>query len=134
MSDASTRTAPDDAGIRKAEGRFFQALLEADGAALAALLTDDFVLVDVMSGSEVPGALLAQLVASRELVFGQVEQVDSRVRQYGTAAVVVGETRMRGHFGELDWTAHSRYTHVYVNLGSGWQLASAQGTPISQPA
>jgi hypothetical protein len=26
---------------------------------------------------------------------------------------------------------HSRYTHVYVQAGGGWRLASAQGTPIA---
>jgi hypothetical protein len=57
--------------------------------------------------------------------------VNSRLRWYGDAAVVTGETRMAGRFGEQRWSAHSRYTHVYVFAEGGWLLASAQGTPIA---
>lgn len=117
--------------VASAEDRFFGALLEADGAALDALLTPDFVLVDVMTGSEIPGSVLRELVAGGQLVFESIERVDSRVRAYGSAAVVTGQTRMRGRYEQQTWAAHSRYTHVYVRGENGWQLASAQGTPIA---
>ena len=117
--------------VSAAEDRFFTALLEADGGALDALLTPDFVLVDVMTGSEISGPVLRDLVAGRQLVFESVERVDSRVRGYGSAAVVTGQTRMSGRYQEQSWSAHSRYTHVYVRDDDGWRLASAQGTPIA---
>jgi hypothetical protein len=41
---------------------------------------------------------------------------------------------MRGGLGDQRFEAHSRYTHVYVRNEQGWQLASAQGTPIVAPA
>ena len=40
--------------VEDADQRFFAALRGGDGAALAALLTEDFVLIDVMRGGEVP--------------------------------------------------------------------------------
>ena len=40
----------DGAGIAAADEMFFGALLSADVAALEAVLADDFVIVDVMSG------------------------------------------------------------------------------------
>jgi ketosteroid isomerase-like protein len=116
--------------VSAAEESFFVALLEADGGALDALLTPDFVLVDVMTGSEIPGSVLRELVAGRQLVFESVERIESRVRVYGSSAVVTGQTRMRGRYQEQSWAAHSRYTHVYVGGEDGWRLASAQGTPI----
>ena len=58
-------------------------------------------------------------------------EIDSRVRLYGEAAVVTGQTRMQGHYGEQHFGAHSRHTHVYVRTGRAWRLASAQGTPIA---
>ena len=122
-------TVPDD--ISAAEDRFFGALLQGDGEALRALLTPDFVLVDVMTGSEIPGAMLADLVGGGQLVFESVERIDSRVRVYGSAGVVTGQTRMRGRFQDQQFSAHSRYTHVYVRVDSRWCLASAQGTPIA---
>jgi ketosteroid isomerase-like protein len=117
--------------VLAAEDRFFAALLRGDGEALRALLTPDFVLVDVMTGSEIPGSVLADLVGARQLVFDSVERIDSQVRTYGPAAVVVGQTRMRGRYQDQPFAAHSRYTHVYVSGDSGWRLVSAQGTPIA---
>ena len=58
--------------VLAAEDRFFAALLRGDGDALRALLTPDFVLVDVMTGSEIPGSVLADLVGARQLVFDSV--------------------------------------------------------------
>jgi ketosteroid isomerase-like protein len=122
-------TAQDDVLI--AEDRFFQALLQGDGDALRDVLTPDFLLIDVMTGSEIPATVLVDLVGSRQLRFESVERLDARVRLYGTAAVVTGQTRMQGRFGEQPFGAHSRYTHVYVRVGRTWQLASAQGTPVT---
>jgi ketosteroid isomerase-like protein len=110
---------------------FFTALRSGDGAALAALLTDDFVLIDVMRGGEVPRADLIGAVGAGQLRFDAIEVVASRVRRYGSAAIVTGETRMRGRFGDEGWSAHSRYTHVYVEQDGRWRLASAQGTQIA---
>src|ERR1700738_1912309 len=44
--------------VVSADGQFFNALLQANGAALDQLLSDDFILVDVMSGSIIEKALL----------------------------------------------------------------------------
>ena len=117
-----------------AEDRFFQALLRGDPASLTAVLTPDFLLIDVMTGSEIPGPLLVDLVGSRQLRFESVDRIDARVRLYSRAAVVTGQTRMQGRYGEQRFEAHSRYTHVYVQGPGGWHLASAQGTPISAAA
>jgi hypothetical protein len=117
--------------VLAAEDRFFQALLQGDGGGLQAVLAPDFLLIDVMSGSEIPGAVLVDLVGSRQLRFDSVERLDSRLRLYGEAAVVTGQTRMHGRFGEQPFGAHSRYTHVYVHTEGVWRLASAQGTPIA---
>ena len=117
--------------VSAAEDRFFTALLGANGEALDAVLTPDFVLVDVMTGSEIPGPVLRELVANRQLVFESIERIDSRIRAYDSAAVVTGQTRMHGRYQQQSWSAHSRYTHVYVRGGDGWRLASAQGTAIA---
>lgn len=110
---------------------FFGALLRGDADALRAVLTADFLLIDVMSGSEIPGDVLIDVVGSRRLRFESIERIDSRVRHYGNTAVVTGQTRMRGSFGDERFDAHSRYTHVYVRNDDTWQLASAQGTSIA---
>jgi hypothetical protein len=89
----------EESGVRSAEDWFFQALLRGDAVGLERVLTPDFLLIDVMTGTEIPGALLVELVGSRQLVFESVERIDSRVRLYGEAAIVTGQTRMRGRYG-----------------------------------
>jgi ketosteroid isomerase-like protein len=116
--------------VLAAEDRFFGALLRGDGDELRDALTPDFVLIDVMTGSEIPGPVLVDLVGSRQLRFESVERLAARARRYGEAAVVTGETRMRGRFRDQPFGAHSRYSHVYVRTAGTWRLASAQGTPI----
>src|SRR5262249_37068729 len=115
-----------------ADRSFFAALRAGDGAALAALLTDDFVLVDVMRGAEVPRADLVGAVEGGQLRFDAIDVIASRGRHYGgDAAVVTGRTEMRGRAGDVTWSVRSRYTHVYVRQDGRWRLASAQGTPIA---
>jgi len=116
--------------VAEAEERFFSALLRRDGAALRGVLSKDFLLVDVMTGSEVPADTLIELVGGGHLVFDSVERLNSRTRLYGSTAIVTGETRMRGRFGEQAFEAHSRYTHAYWISPDGWRLVTAQGTPI----
>jgi ketosteroid isomerase-like protein len=117
--------------VEDADQSFFAALRAADGAALASLLTDDFVLIDVMRGGEVPRADLIGVVGAGQLRFDTIDVIASRVRRYGDTAIVTGETRMRGRFGDDAWSAHSRYAHVYVEQDGRWRLASAQGTQIA---
>ena len=111
--------------------RFFDALRTADATALAGLLSDDFVLVDVMQGGEIPGPALVEAVRTRQIVFDVIEVVDSRERRHGNASVVTGQTRMRGRAGDQAWAVHSRYTHLYVRQRDAWRLVSAQGTQIA---
>jgi len=122
------------AEVLAAEDRFFQALLRGDAASLGTVLTPDFFLIDVMTGSEIPGPVLLDLVGSRQLRFESVNRIDARVRLYNGAALVTGQTRMQGRYGEQRFEAHSRYTHVYVEGPGGWRLAAAQGTPIATAA
>jgi ketosteroid isomerase-like protein len=117
--------------VTAAEDRFFTALLKGDGVGLTGVLTPDFLLIDVMTGSEIPGPALVDVIGSKQLRFDSVDRIDARVRLYGGAAVVTGQTRMHGRYGEQPFEAHSRYTHVYVDGPGGWRLASAQGTPIA---
>jgi ketosteroid isomerase-like protein len=117
--------------IEEADRGFFSALTRGDAAALQALLVNDFVLIDVMRGAEVSKAELVAAVGGGALRFDAVEVVASRVRRYGAAGVVTGETRMSGRVGEARWSARSRYTHVFIERDGRWQLASAQGTAIA---
>ncbi|MBI3799241.1 MAG: nuclear transport factor 2 family protein [Deltaproteobacteria bacterium] len=111
--------------------QFFSALLAASVEALDRLLADDFLLIDVMGGSEIAKGALLEVIASGQLKFDAIEPADRRVRMYQTTAVITGRTRMHGRFGAEPFTASSRYTHVYVEQQGQWRLVAAQGTQVS---
>ena len=110
---------------------FFTWLLEARLEALNRLLSDDFILIDVMSGSEVTKSMLLSVIQSGQLRFEAIESINSRLRLYGTTAVINGQTQMSGQFGEMPFTVKSRYTHVYVEQQGQWRMVAAQGTQIA---
>ena len=128
-------TSEDRAALLAADRTFFDTLVSGDGAAVGALLAEDFVIVSVQDGSANSGA---DLVAAIEggLVFPAVTDYpdEAIVRVVGEVGIVVGRTAMS--FTGPDGTpfaAGSRYTHVYVRVSDGWRLLSAQGTEISRP-
>jgi hypothetical protein len=113
------------------ERAFFNALVAANLDGLDALLTEDFLLIDVLSGSEITKPMLLAAVGSSQVKFDAIDPVESRVRSYATnTAVITGRTEMRGRVGEAAFTASSRYTHVFIFTDGAWFLASAQGTQI----
>ena len=120
-----------ESAVLTTEADFFAALSKGDRKALESVVADDCVLIDVLSGSEVPRAVFVESVGSRRLVFESIERLDARVRLYDGTAVVTGQTRMIGRFDRRAFQVHSRYTHVYVHGRDGFRLVNAQGTPVA---
>lgn len=114
----------------RTEEKFFDALLRADTMTLGRILTDDFILVDVMAGSLILKVALLDALASGQLKFDSIDMLECNPRQYGDAAITVGATRMRGRFADAPFATHSRYTHVFLRQNGVWRMASAQGTQI----
>ena len=117
--------------VLKTEDRFFEALTRGDRRALESIVADDCILIDVLTGSEVPRAVFIDLIGSGRLIFDSIEPLDARVRLHGVTALVNGETRMIGRFDTRAFAVHSRYTHVYAYLKDGFRLINAQGTPVA---
>lgn len=115
---------------QSAEQQFFNSLIGSDVGALDRILGDDFLLIDVMTGSEVRKPDLLMVLRSGQLKFEAIEPIESQVRHYGITAVITGRTEMSGRFGETPFKASSRYTHVFVKDHDQWRLVSAQGTQI----
>ncbi len=113
------------------DDRFFASLTKGDAGSLDAILTDDFMLIDVMSGSEVTKPALLELIGSGQLKFESIESAERKVRTYGSTAVVIGRTQMAMRMGANAVSASGRYTHVFVLVQGRWRLASAQGTQIA---
>lgn len=113
------------------ERAFFDALLQADVAALGEILAEDFMLIDVSGGQMTKDQFLGVL-ATGQLKFTSITaQSGSRVRVYGTAAAAVnGRTVMSMQFMNTELNVESRYTHVYAPDAGTWRMEIAQGTSI----
>lgn len=116
-----------------ADRQFFDALSDGNGQALDRILGDDFVLIDVMSGSLITKPEFLTAIDLGQVTFDKIEPVDNRVRHYQGTAVITGRTEMNGQFGGKPFAVSSRYTHVFIAQQSEWRLVSAQGTQISAP-
>ena len=114
-----------------ADKQFFDALIAGDAGAVGRLLADGFVLIDVMSGSEIMRSDFLAALGSGQIKFESIEPADNHVRLYQTTAIITGRTQMKGRLGDAPFAASSRYTHVFVDLQGEWRLATAQGTQIS---
>jgi ketosteroid isomerase-like protein len=113
-----------------ADANFFNALIKADIPALDRILADDFVLIDVMGGSEISKTALLAALDSNQVEFEAIEPTENRVRLYHATAVVTGRTQMQGRLAGSPFGLSSRYTHVYVQQQGEWRLVTAQGTQI----
>jgi ketosteroid isomerase-like protein len=113
---------------------FFDALLSSDVEALRDLLTDDFLIVDVMAGQVASRDDILGAIGNGDLRFVEVvrDRDDVAVRVRDDIAVLVGRTRMSMSFLGNEASVSSRYTHVFVHEGARWRLMSAQGTPIAE--
>jgi hypothetical protein len=122
----------DASGALAADDEFFRALIDGNADALRRLLADDFILVDVMRGAEVPKTALVALVGSGQLKFESISAADARARRYGSTAIVTGRTEMRLRFEQTGVAVKSRYTHIYIEADGRWVMVSAQGTAIAE--
>src|SRR5258705_9223072 len=98
-----------------ADQQFFSALIAGDAQVLDHILVDDFILIDVMSGSEITKPAFLAFIGSGQIQFDSIEPADNRVRLYQTTAIITGRTKMKGQLGDAPFGASSRYTHVFVD-------------------
>ena len=119
--------------VQGTDAAFFTALLDRDLSALEALLADDFVIVEVGTGSVHPRLAFLEAIRDGAVAFEAIETHpdETQIRHYGNIAVVIGQTTMSFVDAEGSaFRAGSRYTHIFGIDGGRWQLLSAQGTPI----
>src|SRR5262249_2861500 len=118
----------------RADLAFFSALRESDVAVLETLLADQFLIVDVASGSVHTRAGFLAAICSRTVSFLEIttflDEAEIRVVRPGIG-IVIGRTAMTLGDAEGAITeVASRYTHVFQLDGERWRLVSAQGTQI----
>jgi ketosteroid isomerase-like protein len=121
--------------VQRADSAFFNALLDRDLSALDARLGEEFLIVDVASGSVHTRAAFLEAISAGMVTFQEINTFpgEAVIRLAGLeTGIVIGRTAMsfsgpEGALTEFD----SRYTHVFQPDGRNWRLVSAQGTPIA---
>ena len=113
------------------ERRFDAALLASDVTALEGILADGFFLNDFMGGVVVRSELL-KFLGSGELKFRGIVPHDLSVQRHGGTGLVTGWTEMNAELQGAASEVKSRFLHVYVKEGGGWQMGCAQGTVIPE--
>jgi uncharacterized protein (TIGR02246 family) len=116
--------------IRQLENENREATLKNDASVFERLLADDWLNTNA-NGTVTTKAQLMTLLKSGTFKISSLEYDDVVVRAYKDTAVVTGRstsTRM-GQDNKLI-TGQVRFTRVYVKRDSGWQVVSAQSTPI----
>jgi ketosteroid isomerase-like protein len=131
----STHARPDDRALLiDRDQQFFDALVSGDVAALRDLMADDFVIVSITDGAAVTKSELLGAVSSGAVQFPAVRSFpdEAIVRRIGDVGITVGRTEMNvANADGSTFTAHSRYTHVFVfDADAQVRLLSAQGTEI----
>ena len=121
-------------GVQRADAAFFAALLDRDIPALETMLAEEFLIVDVASGSVHPRAAFLDAISGGVVIFHEIKTFPDdtviRLAEPG-AGIVVGRSEMSRTGAEDGLTeVASRYAHVIRAEGPHWRLVSAQGTPI----
>lgn len=111
------------------EYAFFESLIKGDVGNLRKIVSDDIVLIDVMSGTEVSGSQFAEVLQSGSLKFDSIDRIGFKVRHYNGVAIITGQTVMVGAYEGQQFQINSAYTHVFVKENKSWRMVSAQGTP-----
>ena len=117
--------------LLKLEKEFAQAITNNDAEAVNGFLADDWVLVDP-DGGIIDKERFLEIIRSGALSHELMESSDSRVRLYGSTAVVTGLTTTKGKFMGQDFTSCERATDVFVKQDDRWLCVLTQLTRFNK--
>jgi ketosteroid isomerase-like protein len=110
--------------IDQLEETWRNAILKHDPAALAALLSDDYIGITARGTLQSKDDVLANMRAGG-LQFTQLDLSDRKVRFYGQTALVTSRAEVAGTSASGDVTGSYRYTRVYARDPKGaWKIVS----------
>lgn len=116
--------------IDQLEDSWRDAILHRNIAALAALLSDDYIAITANGMLQTKDESLASL-RSGAMHFTSIEFSDRKVRFYGMTALVTSRAEVSGTGPEGDFTGSYRYTRVYVRDEQGkWKIVSFEASRI----
>jgi ketosteroid isomerase-like protein len=119
--------------IDQLEEQWRNAVLTGNAVVMDGLLADDFVAITASGTLQTKEDTLARLRGGRRHITA-IELSDSKVRFYGTTALVTSFAQLAGTNSEGEALGDFRYTHVYVRNAQGkWKMVSSESSRIRQP-
>jgi ketosteroid isomerase-like protein len=119
-------------GVRQLGRRWADAEERGDSDALAALTTDDFVLVGPL-GFVLDKQQWLDRYRTGDLVTKSLDWQDVEIRDYGDCAVAVGVHTQQAAYRGTPVDGEFRATHIAIRRDAQWLLAGIQLSPIGAP-
>ena len=116
--------------LKGLEDRRFQAMIDADMAALDQLLADGLVYTHSYGGSDSKASYLAG-IRGKKWVYRRIERPKEEIQLHGDAAVITGQAKIELLSEGKPKTLNSAFTNVWVKGAKGWQMVAWQSTPLS---
>ena len=117
--------------IRELETRRFQAMIEADTAALDTILAEDLTYTHTSGWVDTKEQFIGWL-ESGELNYESISTDSVRVRVYAAAAVVTGQAAVKIKVNGQAKNLQIRFIDVYVKRDDHWQMVAWQSTRLPQ--
>jgi ketosteroid isomerase-like protein len=119
--------------VDQLEDAWRNAVVTGNAAVMDGLLADDFVAITASGTLQSKEDTLARLRGGRRHITA-IELSDSKVRFYGTTALVTSFAQVTGTNAEGEVLGNFRYTHVYVRNAQGkWKMVSSESSRIRAP-
>ena len=123
----------DIAAIEQADQARYQAMVNADLAALAALLADDLSYTHSSALNENRAQYLASVASGRFRYLG-VQRSDLEVRLLGDSAFMHGRAILHAVVDGTERQLDNRFLSVWTRRAGHWQMAAWASTPIPAKA
>ncbi len=115
------------AAVLDAQDEFVAGLVNADAAALDAILVDTYVDTEE-GGHRSDKAGVIAVLTSGDLKLTSITLLDHDVQVYGDAAVMTGTAAQTGAFQGRALTPKILFTDTFVLQGGKWRVAASQRT------
>jgi ketosteroid isomerase-like protein len=133
---ASSAVAQKSAEVSKAEGillamekTWTDAIQKKDLRAVGLLLADEYMIIDDEGLVRDKAATISRLKSSDNDISTAVLD-ELKVRVYGNVAVVTGRQTEKSVEKGKNTSGSYRYTDVWVNRGSGWQVVNTHESKV----
>jgi ketosteroid isomerase-like protein len=108
-----------------------QAALKADAATYDKLTAGDYISISVLGKPSTKSEIM-EAIKSGKTKFDAIEVLDTKVRVYGDAALVIGLSNVKGHSGDTDISGQYRSTRVWIKQKGQWKTVSFQATRVAK--